>query len=45
MLLSSVESFVGSIWFGVALFAFGYVAGHVLSITNLRAIVARLFGP
>lgn len=39
-MLASIESFLGSVWFGLALGVVGYVAGNVLPISRL----ASLFG-
>jgi len=35
MILASIESFLGSLWFGGLLFVVGYVAGHVFPIQKL----------
>jgi len=35
MLLASIESFLGSLWFAALLGVIGYVAGHIFPINKL----------
>jgi hypothetical protein len=34
--LASIESFLGSVWFGVMLFAIGYIGGNVIPLAKIR---------
>jgi hypothetical protein len=36
MLLASIESFLGSLWFAALLGVVGYVAGHIFPISKFK---------
>lgn len=40
MVLASLDSFLGSLWFAGLTLVIGYVAGHVFPITSIK----KLFG-
>lgn len=39
MLLASIESFLGSVWFGLLCGVVGYVGGHVFPITKIKNLI------
>jgi hypothetical protein len=39
-----MESFIGSVWFGVMLFAFGYIGGNVLPLGKLGSWISSKLG-
>ena len=41
MMLATIESLLGSIWFALLLGAGGYVAGHVFPISFLKKLFGR----
>lgn len=41
MILASIESLMGSIWFGLMLGFVGYVAGHVIPISRLLSFFVK----
>jgi len=43
MILASIESFLGSVWFGLFLFAAGYIGGHLVPFSFLTNIVQSIF--
>jgi len=43
MILASIESFLGSLWFGIALLAIGYIGGNLVPFSSLTGFVQRLF--
>ena len=41
MLLASLESFLGSIWFAGMTFLAGYIGGHVFPISKITALFGK----
>lgn len=40
-MLASIESFLGSVWFGLALGVVGYVVGNVVPVSRLGSIFKK----
>ncbi len=39
--LASIESFIGSIWFGGLCLMIGYVGGHVFPVSKVTALISK----
>lgn len=40
-MLASAESFIGSVWFGLMLFAVGYIGGHLFPISFFKKLIGK----
>jgi hypothetical protein len=41
MLIASIESLLGSIWFAGLAFVIGYLAGHVFPLSKIKNLFAQ----
>jgi hypothetical protein len=39
-----MDAFIGSIWFGVMLFAFGYIGGNILPLGKITSWISAKLG-
>jgi hypothetical protein len=39
--IASIESFLGSLWFGGLALLIGYVAGHIFPISKVSSLISR----